>query len=84
MELGKEVNKLLLIQPSNEGEAKELLLAINRLMSEMSADIKKDIDPHYVEIEKARGRYKDENTALWQKRTHVRQELINFIEDGDV
>ena len=81
MSLKDRTNKLLSITPSNEDEAKELLIAISILQKEMSEDVKKDITPHYIEIELARDRYKEENTALYQKRTHAIQELIRFIEN---
>ncbi len=84
MNLKEGVDSLLSAQPSSESEARKLLIAINRLEKEMSEDVKKDIEPYYVEIERARGRYKKEHAALYQKRTHVRQDLINFIEGSDV
>ena len=79
--LKEKASELLSVRPANEDEARSLLLAINELRSEMDADVKNDIAPHYAEIEKARYRYRNENNALWQKRNHIKDELMGFIEN---
>ncbi len=81
MNLKEKANELLATQPSSESEAKKLLLAINALKKEMDDDVKKDINPHYAEIEIIRHRYRDENNSLYQKQNRTRQELIKFIEE---
>lgn len=83
MDLKEKVNDLLAIQPSNESEAKKLLLAINAVKKEMDDDVKKGIKPHYAEIEIIRHRYREENNSLYQKQNHTRQKLIEFIEEDN-